>query len=79
MLNHSPPQPKSFLVKLWVVRGNVTEPYVASNEDLLIPVLVEGDEIADISVTDIGLLCQHSCHKDIVNTEYPLVTVLINL
>ena len=49
------------------------------NADLFIPVLVEGDEVADVAVADVGLLRQHSCHKDVVHPKDPMVAALISL
>ena len=49
------------------------------NANLLIPVLVEGDEVADVAVADVGLLRQHSCHEDVIHPKDPMVAALINL
>ena len=49
------------------------------NANLLIPVLVEGDEVADIPVANIGLLSQHSRNKDVVHPKDPMVAALIDL
>ena len=79
MLHHSPPQPEPSLVQLLVVRRDVAKPDIASEEDLQVPVLVEGDQVADISVTHVGLLRQHSRHKHVVNSEDSFVAVLERL
>ena len=79
MLHHSPPQPEPSLVQLLVVRRDVAKPDIASEEDLQVPVLVEGDQVTDVSVAHIGLLCQHSCHEDVVNSEDSFIAVLEGL
>ena len=43
VLHHAAPQPEPLLVQLLVVGGDVPEPHVARQQDLLVPVLVEGD------------------------------------
>ena len=67
------------LVQLLIVGGNVAEPDVAGEEDLLVPALVEGDQVADVAVAHVRLLGQHSGHKDVVHPEDPVVTALIHL
>ena len=76
VLHHPPPQPEPSLVQFLVVRRDVAEPDVAGEEDLQVPVFVEGDQIADISVTHVGLLRQHSRHKHVVNSKDSFVAVL---
>ena len=49
------------------------------NANLLIPVLVEGDEVADVAVADVGLLSQHSSHKHVVHPKDPMVAALKDL
>ena len=49
VLHHPPPQPEPLLVQLLVVRWDVTEPDIAREQDLQVPVLVEGDQVTDIS------------------------------
>ena len=49
------------------------------NSHLLVPVLVEGDQVTDVSVAHVGLLCQHSRHKHVVNSEDSFVAVLERL
>ena len=74
VLHHPPPQPEPLLVQLLVVGRDVAEPDVARQQDLLVPALVEGDQVADVSVAHIRLLSQHSSHKHIVNTENTFIT-----
>ena len=66
-------------MQLLVVRRDVAKPDIASEEDLQVPVLVEGDQVTDVSVAHIGLLCQHSRHEDVVNSEDSFIAVLEGL
>ena len=79
MLHHPPPQPEPSLVQLLVVWRDVAKPDIAGEEDLQVPVLVEGDQVTDVSVAHIGFLCQHSRHKNVVNSEDSFVAVLERL
>ena len=79
VFHHSPPQPEPPLVQLLMVGGDVAEPDIASQEDFQVPVLVEGDQVTDISVAHVGLLRQHSRHKHVVHPENSFVTVLKRL
>ena len=67
------------LVQLFIVGGDVAEPDVAGEEDLLVPALVEGDQVADVTVAHVGLLRQHPRDEDVVHAEDPLVAVLEDL
>ena len=67
------------LVQLLIVGGNVAEPDVAGEEDLLVPALVEGDQVADVAVTHVRLLRQHPRDEDVVHAEDSLVAVLEDL
>ena len=62
-----------------IVWRNVTKPYVPCEQYFLVPALVEGDMVADVPVTHIGLLRQHPGHIHIVHPEDPLVTGLEHL
>ena len=62
-----------------IVWRNVTKPDVSGEEELLVPALVEGDQVADVPVTHIRLLRQHPGHKNVVHPEDPFVTVLEHL
>ena len=66
-------------MQLLVVGRDVAKPDIASEEDLQVPVLVEGDQVADVSVAHVGLLRQHSRHKHVVNSEDSFVAVLERL
>ena len=66
-------------MQLLVVGRDVAKPDIASEEDLQVPVLVEGDQVTDVSVAHIGLLCQHSRHKHVVNSEDSFVAGLEHL
>lgn len=66
-------------MKFLIIWRNVTKPDVPSEQDLLVPSLVEGDQVADVPVTHIRLLRQHPCYKHVVHSEDPLVTVLEHL
>ena len=79
MFHHPSPQPEPPLVQLLVVRGDVAEPDIASEEDLQVPVLVEGDQVTDISVAHVGLLRQHARHEHVVHSEDTFVAVLERL
>ena len=67
------------LVQLLIVGGNVAEPDVAGEQDLLVPALVEGDQVADVAVTHVRLLRQHPRDEDVVHAEDSLVAVLEDL
>ena len=43
------------LVQFLVVRRDVAKPNVAGKQDLLVPVLVEGDQVADVTVRYVRL------------------------
>ena len=79
VFHHPSPQPEPPLVQLLVVWRDVAKPDIASEEDLQVPVLVEGDQVTDVSVAHIGLLCQHSRHKHVVNSEDSFVAGLEHL
>ena len=66
-------------MKFLIIWRNVTKPDVPSEQDLLVPSLVKGDQVADVPVTHVRLLRQHSRYKHVVHSEDPLVTVLENL
>ena len=57
----------------------MTKPDIPGEQDFLVPALVEGDMVADVPMTHIGLLRQHPGHKHVVHPEDPLVTVLEHL
>ena len=74
VLHHPSPQPEPLLVQLLVVGGDVAEPDVARQQDLLVPALVEGDQVTNVSVAYVCFLCQHSSHKNIINTKNTFIT-----
>ena len=57
----------------------MTKPDIASQQNLLVPALVESDEVTDVSVTHVGLLRQHPRHEHVVYSEDPFVAVLEHL
>ena len=59
--------------------NNINPPDIPGEENLLVPVLVEGDEVADVPVADVRLLRQHPRHEDVIHAEDAAVTVVINL